>query len=375
MTRAPFVPVIPAGGAGTRLWPLSRREHPKFLLDLTGSGASLLQQTVERLAPLADRPPLVVTGTAHAAAVGAQLGDRARVLTEPAPRNSMPAIALAAAVAEREDADAIIGSFAADHLIADADSFHQCVRTAQQAAADGSLVTLGIVPTHPATGFGYIRCAGGDTGVMPQAQEALAVAEFVEKPERERAEAFLDAGDCFWNAGMFVARAGSLLDALAEQIPPLADGARHIAAARGTGQEQAVLEDVWPTLTAIAIDHALAEPLAAQGRVKVVPARFDWDDVGDFRALAAQLRAEGSRARRVAVEGGEVICLGDASVRGCRAQATVYGSSDRLVAVVGVQGVSVVDTPDALLVLADDHAQDLSHLVASLTGTEHESLR
>lgn len=372
MSTTPFVPVVPAGGAGTRLWPLSRRRHPKFLLDLTGAGASLLQQTIARLEPLATSAPIVVTGTAHAAAVREQLGERARVLAEPSPRNSMPAIALAAALAEREDPTTVIGSFAADHLIADVEAFHRCVRAAVDAAADGALVTLGIVPTHPATGFGYIHCTEDPAGRVGQ---ALAVTEFVEKPDRKRAERFLAAGDRLWNAGMFVARAGSLLDALAEQIPSLAAGAREIAAALGTDREQAVMDRVWPALTSIAIDHALAEPLAAQGRVRVVPAAFDWDDVGDFRALAGQLRREDSRARRLDGDGTDVVVLGDSAVDAVDAAATVYGSSDRLIALVGVHGISVVDTDDALLVIADDRAQELGRIVGGLADGGHETLR
>lgn len=372
MTPTPFVPVVPAGGAGTRLWPLSRRRRPKFLLDLTGGGASLLQQTLERLRPLADRDPIIVTGAAHADAVREQVAPRARVLTEPSARNSMPAIAYAAAVAEREDPEAIIGSFAADHLIGDVAAFHRCVRTAIEAAQDGSLVTLGIVPTHPATGFGYIRCAQRPDG---QEGRALEVKEFVEKPDRERAEQFLAAGDRLWNAGMFVVRAASLLDALAEQIPPLAAGAREIAAAQRGAREEETIARVWPTLTSIAIDHALAEPLAARGRVRVVPAGFDWDDVGDFRALSQQLRREGSRARHIEVDGSEVVVLGEGAVDAVDSTATVYGATDRLIALVGVEGISVVDTEDALLVIAEDHAQDLGRVVGRLAEGGHEGLR
>lgn len=382
MLPSPFVPVIPAGGAGTRLWPLSRRSHPKFLLDLTGEGRSLLQSTVERLVPLADRPPIVVTGAAHEAAVREQLGGtgEARVIAEPSPRNSMPAIALAAALVEREDPDAVIGSFAADHLIADREAFARSVRIARQAAESGYLVTLGITPTHPATGFGYIEQAAaaeaGDAGdALPPG--AHHVARFVEKPERARAEEFLATGRFLWNAGMFVARASLLLDELAAQIPSLTAGVREIAAAHGTPQQQEVLERVWPRLTAIAIDHALAEPLAADGKVAVVPAALGWDDVGDFAALARQLREQRGGADDAPVpvldpafaggeDDGDVRVLGSARVDAVSSRATVYGATDRLIALVGLDGISIVDTEDALLVLADEQAQDLSVLVARL---------
>lgn len=395
MPEMPFVPVIPAGGAGTRLWPLSRRPHPKFLLDLTGSGSSLLQQTLARLAPLADRPPIVVTGAAHSAAVDQQIiasEFEARVIAEPSPRNSMPAIALAAAVVEREQPDAMIGSFAADHLIADTEGFARSVSAARRAAERGYLVTLGIEPTHPATGFGYIEqrtaADGTDEHDAPALRSvgARPVVRFVEKPDRTRAEEFLTSGDFLWNAGMFVVGAKVLLDALAQQIPSLAAGARSIAEAIGTAREDEVMTGIWPTLTSIAIDHALAEPLAAAGKVAVVPADFDWDDVGDFRALARQLRAggeltgvDGASSGTVAgvhrVDGPDcdVRVLGTAHVDAVGSRATVYGATHRHVALVGLDGISVVETDDVLLVLADEHAQDLATLVGRLpeAGLDH----
>lgn len=369
MPQAPFVPVIPAGGAGTRLWPLSRRARPKFLLDLTGEGRSLLQRTLDRLGPLSDRPPIVVTGSAHEHAVREQLPapDAARVVAEPSARNSMPAIALAAALVEREEPDAVIGSFAADHLIEDEESFARAVAIARDAAELGYLVTLGITPTHPATGFGYIERSldpeDGDESL--RATGALPVARFVEKPDLARAEQFLATGRHLWNAGMFVARASVLLDELADQIPPLARGAREIAAAHDTEEYGAVLERLWPRLPAIAIDHALAEPLAAAGKVAVVPTVFDWDDVGDFAAVARQLRARASGGA-TAPGRDDVQVLGSADVDAVSSRATVYGSTDRHIALVGLDGISIVDTEDALLVLADEQAQDLSTLVARL---------
>lgn len=417
MVPAPFVPIIPAGGSGTRLWPLSRRAYPKFLLDLTGSGRSLLQQTLDRLAPLADAPPLVVTGIAHADAVRTQLAEAghgsARVVAEPSPRNSMPAIALAAALVEREFPDAVIGSFAADHLIEDVNALVAAVTAARAAAEEGRLVTLGIRPTGPSTAFGYIEMADDSGNVQGEEMQGdelgasaaqspadtpnattrpgggagpvvLPVTRFVEKPDRARAQAFLDTGRFLWNAGMFVVRATVLLDELSAQIPPLTHGARELAAAHGTEAWADRLEQIWPTLTAIAIDYALAEPLAAAGRVSVVPADLGWDDVGDFAALARQLRAgtgtQGSTQRTdTAVQTGDahsdVHVLGHAVVDAVSSRATVYGSPDRPLALVGLEGISIVDTEDALLVLADDRAQELAALVARLEERGRGHLR
>jgi mannose-1-phosphate guanylyltransferase len=174
--------VVPAGGAGTRLWPLSRAGSPKFLLDLTGSGRTLIQATVDRLVPVVGERVVVVTGAAHEEAVRRQLPGIDRVVAEPSPRDSMAAIGLAAAILELEDPEALIGSFAADHVITDEDAFAACISEAAEVAASGLLVTIGIEPAHPSTGFGYVRSGAALEG-FPTAR---VVTEFVEKPSAER---------------------------------------------------------------------------------------------------------------------------------------------------------------------------------------------
>ena len=342
-----FWAVIPAGGAGTRLWPLSRSSEPKFLRDLTGSGRSLLQSTYDRLAPAVDDRFLVVTGRAHRDAVVAQLPEVGAdaVVAEPSPRDSMAAIGLAAAVLERRDPDAVMGSFAADHVIADAAGFREVVATAVAAAREDWLVTIGIEPTHPSTAFGYIhvgdRLAGHD-GVR-------LVREFVEKPSAEVAEGYLATGRYRWNAGMFVARPRVVLDLLAAGDPGFAATLRDIAAGR------VPLEEAWPTLPRIAIDHAVAEPAAAAGRVATVPATFGWDDVGDFDSLATLLGGAG------------VTVLGDADlVEAQDATGLVVPAGSRVVAVVGLDDVVVVDTPDAVLVTSRARAQQVKQVVDAL---------
>ena len=339
--------VVPAGGAGTRLWPLSRAAQPKFLLDLTDSGRTLIQATVDRLTPLVGERVLVVTGVAHDEAVRSQLPEVDRVIAEPSPRDSMAAIGLAAAQLELEDPEALIGSFAADHVITDQAAFVACVREAAEVAAQGLLVTIGIEPTYAGTGFGYVR--GG--AALDGHATAVSVAEFVEKPDRPTAEAYLETGEYRWNGGIFVVRASTLLDLLAENHPELAAGLRAIAADPGS------MDEAWPGLTRIAIDHAVAEPAAAAGRVAMVPGRFGWTDLGDFATLAALLP-----------EGGDgVKVLGEESlVVAPRSTGLVVPAAGRTVAVVGLEVVVVVDTGDALLVTTYAHAQEVKAAVEVL---------
>ncbi len=372
-----FCAIVPAGGAGTRLWPLSRAGHPKFLLDLTGSGRTLLQQTWDRLVPLTGEGGiLVVTGASHARAVAGQLDGLppGNLLAEPSPRDSTAAICLAAAVVRRRRPDAVVGSFAADAVIRDVPAFHTAVREAVAAARAGYVVTLGIEPDHPSTAFGYIRL-GGPLGAEG-APSACRVERFVEKPDAATAAAYLAEGVYRWNAGMFVARADVLLDMLAEYRPELATGLEKIADAWDTDRRDAVLAEVWPGLEKVAIDYAVAEPAAAAGRVAVVPAALGWDDVGDFAALA-DLVAEGS-PDSVATGSGNgpdgapdaawrVSVLGDgAHVLTAHAGGFVVPSSGRVVAVVGLEDVVVVDTPDVVLVTTKAHAQAVKQVVDRL---------
>ena len=349
-----FWAVIPAGGAGTRLWPLSRSASPKFLHDLTGTGRSLLQQTVDRLEPLVDDRVLVVTGAAHQEAVAAQLTGT-RVVAEPSARDSMAAIGLAAAMLEREDPDAVMGSFAADHVIREQAAFEDAVRTAVDVARDGLLVTLGIDPTFPSSAFGYIHLGEALAGH----DGAHTVREFVEKPAPADAEAYLATGDYRWNAGMFVVRPTVLLDLLGTWHPVFASDLRAIAA------EPDRLAELWPRLTRIALDHAVAEPAAAAGKVAVVPADLGWDDVGDFDSLATLLS-----------DGSGTTVLGDRDL--VRTLATgdgfVVPASGRMVTVLGIHDAVVVDTEDALLVTTRAHAQDVKAIVTALKESGRDDL-
>ncbi|MBO1901670.1 mannose-1-phosphate guanylyltransferase [Leucobacter weissii] len=355
-----FTCVIPAGGVGSRLWPLSRAKAPKFLLDLTGSGDSLLRATWNRLAPIA--PPeriMVVTGNAHRDSVVEQLPGLLpdNLVTESEPKDSSAAIGLAAALLELRDPDAILGSFAADHVIRGSVLFQRAVRTAVLAADRGYIATIGIHPGHPATGFGYIKCgsARGDLAAF----DVYDVEEFVEKPDEATARDYLARGGYLWNAGMFIARASVLLDQMALTEPELVAALREIAEAWSSPKRAAVArERLWPNLKKIAIDYSVAEPAAAAGKMVCVAAHFEWDDVGDFASIADLL----TRGRK-----GDLAVLGDgAQVLSDASSGIVVSESDRLVALVGMQDVVVVDTPDVLLVTSKQHAQDVKGLVTRM---------
>lgn len=362
-----FCAVVPAGGVGSRLWPLSRAAAPKFLHDLTGTGRTLLQGTVDRLAPLADGGVVVVTGVAHRDAVVEQLPevDPDAVLAEPSPRDSMAAIGLAAAVLAERRGDVVIGSFAADQVIASGPAFADAVRQGVVAARAGYLVTVGIAASGPSTAFGYVR-SGPSLG-LADAPDARRVLGFTEKPDERTAAQYLATGEYRWNAGMFLVRAEVLLDHLAGLHPELHDGLRTIARAWDGPDRAEVLARVWPTLQRISIDHALAEPVATAGGVAVVPGDFAWDDVGDFATLAARLPAVDDAGTRVLGDVQQVLALDSDG-------ALVVPDSGRMVTVLGLPDVVVVDTPDAVLVTTREHAQRLKSVVDAV-GQRRPDLR
>jgi mannose-1-phosphate guanylyltransferase len=348
-----FWAVVPAGGAGTRLWPLSRAARPKFLLPLLGE-RSLLQQTVDRISAIA--PPqriIVVCGPAHAAPIARQLPQLSErnVLVEPAPRGSGPAIALATAIIARHDPDAIVGSFAADHEVSDLPRFANAVRAAIDAAREGWLVTIGLTPTRPETGFGYIERSDDEITCSPHGV-AFRAARFVEKPDAETAAAYVASGRFLWNASMFVWRARTLLDEIGRLQPDVLAGVSRIAEVWGTPDQERITADVWSRLPESTIDQGILEHAA---RIAVVPAEFGWSDVGDWNNL------------------GELIARDDFgnSVRGDLIQSqtrnsVVWSETGRLVALVGLDNIAVVDTEDALLVVDRKEAQEVRRIVEQL---------
>jgi len=354
-----FYSVIPAGGIGSRLWPLSRADAPKFLHDLAGTGQTLLRDTWDRLVPLSGAQRImVVTGRAHRAAVEEQLPELTdqNVVLESEPKDSSAAIGLAAAILRQREPDVVIGSFAADHVIRDARSFRRAVGEGVAAARAGYIATIGISPTEPAVGFGYIEC--GQPMIIADAPHAVAVTAFVEKPNLATAERYLAGGQHLWNAGMFIARADVLLEELGRSHPELLAGITELAEAWDTPRRGAVVDRVWPRLTKIAIDYSVAEPAAAAGRLAVIPGDFGWDDVGDFASIA-KLHS-GGRKRDLAILGENARVLADAST------GVVISQSGRLISLIGVTDIVIVDTPDALLVTTTANAQRVKSVVDAL---------
>ncbi len=354
-----FYAIIPAGGAGTRLWPLSRQSQPKFLADLTGAGSSLLQQAVTRLQPLTANRVMVVTGQAHIEAVSRQLPQLniTDFVVEPSGRDSMAAIGLAAAILEKRHGDIVVGSFAADHIIIDEEAFQTAVTSAIEAAKNNYVTTIGIMPTAPNTGFGYIHA--GNQLPLTTASPVYQVTEFLEKPNQETAEKYFASGEYRWNAGMFVARARVLLDVLSRFEPELYAGIMKLAQAWDTPTQAEAMDMTWSLLKKIAIDHAIAEPLAREGQVAVVPVSMGWSDVGDYNSLAEVI----SSSDQVAMGGVQYPVF-----RKDSPNSLVYTHSKPVV-VLGVPEAVVVETETAIFVTTKDQAQNVKDVVNELPET------
>ncbi|GAA0035273.1 mannose-1-phosphate guanylyltransferase [Brevibacterium metallidurans] len=357
-----FHAIIPAGGSGTRLWPLSRKASPKFLHDVLGTGRSLLQSTWDRVAPLVgDDNVWVVTGESHLDQVAEQLPELcpSRIVAEPSPKDSAAAIGLATLLIAKTDPEAIVGSFSADHSITNVDEFRSVIEQACAAAETGDIVTVGIMPRNPATAYGYIK-TGSLLGLpgAPTARRALA---FAEKPAASTARRYVDSGRYRWNAGMFIAKASAFLEILRTEDPTLFEGLSQIAEAWDTESRDAVLAEVWPGLEKRAIDYVVAEPAAEAGRVIVIPGDFGWDDVGDFDSVVRLRQPVPGEPRGVISIGGSCDLLEvDAS-------GVVFSEQPRTVAIVGLEDLVVVDTEDVLLIISRSHAQDVKKAV-SLAG-------
>jgi len=345
--------VILAGGSGTRFWPLSRKSTPKQLMSVFG-GKSMLQRTVERVIPLQPKRVMVVTNALQAAETRNQLeyikGMPVDVIEEPIGRNTAPAIGLAASIIARFDPDGIMVVLPADHFIVDEEGFRETLRKARTVAETGKLVTLGITPTRPETGYGYIEAESGS------GSDAAPVRRFVEKPPLERALEFLASGRFYWNSGMFVWGASAILDQIARFMPELSGALAKLAFEHDVWE----LADLKPQIAEIysgikgeSIDFGVMEK--AQD-VQVIPASFGWSDVGSWSALPEVMEAD---------QDGHVLINAQGSVSVASEGCLAYGSG-KMVAFVGVKDLVVVDTPDALLICSKSAAQDVKKVVEEL---------
>ncbi len=358
-----FRPVILAGGSGTRFWPRSRRARAKQVLALDGE-RSMLQQTVERLFPLATFDKTwVVTNEYLAHEIAEQLPSlpAAQLIQEPVARNTAPACGLAAFLIEKQNPGAVLGVFPSDHVIADEPRF---LKTLQKgialAAADDNMVVLGIEPSHAETGYGYI-----EAGDYTRDDTALHVRRFIEKPNQVKAEEFVAAGNYYWNSGMFLWSARTLANAIREHMPETAPLLESIAAAYGTPEFDRVFRSLYPVCENISVDYAVLEPRSAKGEhlshLYCLPAEFTWNDLGSWASLYEyQLEAHlrGDADGNVADAAGHLAL--DAGNN------YIY-SPKKFVALVGVQDLVVVETEDALLIVHRDHSQDVGKIVKELS--------
>jgi len=370
-TNPHFYPVILAGGRGTRFWPLSRKRRAKQLLALDGK-QTMIQQTVARLASMAAPSRFwIITNDDLRPAILRQLPKlhAKQIIAEPAGRNTAPAIGLAAFLLLRHDPDAVLGLFPSDHVIADPVQYRATLAKGIEIAAAGeNIVVLGIRPTRPETGYGYIE-AGAPEAASPKAgalehQGALPlrVRRFTEKPDLGLARQFLDAGNYFWNSGMFLWRAHTLADALREHLPNTAPLLEKIAAAYGTRKFAETFRKLYPKCENISVDYAILEPRSAKGeaqsRIFCLPSDFGWNDLGSWTALH-----EHHVAKAKLGGGNPVSAFGSFSLNAKNNYVHVLG---KFVALVGVSNLVIVETEDALLITTLDQSQDVGKVVKHL---------
>jgi len=347
--------IIMAGGSGTRLWPLSRRRTPKQLLALTGD-TSLLQQTVARLGSLLKPHDIyVITSGAHVRATQEQLPDLPpdNILGEPLARSTAVAAGLATILARR-DSDEVALVLPADHFIANEEAFADALREAARVAERGYLVTLGVVPTNAATGYGYIKAAAP----LHAASRTALVERFVEKPDAQRAAAFLEEGNHYWNAGIFAWRVYAFRQAIERFQPQFASALDRIDALHRTPGWMSEVRDILEPVPAITIDVGIAEPAAAEGRMAVVPLEAGWSDIGSWSALLEALSA---------ASGADLVASGSHLDRD--SHNVLVHAGERLVVTVGLTDVIIVDTPDALLVCRTDRAEEIKPVLDEIART------
>ena len=341
--------VIMAGGAGSRFWPLSRRAHPKQLLALGRGDRNLLDATVTRIADLVPADRILIVTAEHlrdATLKAVPTLAPEQIMAEPVGRNTAPCVGWAAARIARQDPEAIMAVLPADQHIGDEAAYREVLRRAVTAAESGRVVTVGIRPTRPETGYGYIELG------EPLARGVHAVRRFVEKPNRARADQFLAAGTFLWNSGMFFFPAGLILEAIRTHLPGLSAGLEALDEAARAGDEAEAAKRIYPGLPAISIDHGVMEKTEG---IAVVEGDFGWSDLGSW-TTAWELADKDGRDNATH---GETVLV-DA------ARNFIYAREGKLVALVGVDDLVVVDTEDALLVMPRERAQDVKTIVEEL---------
>jgi len=347
--------VIMAGGSGTRFWPLSREKMPKQLLKIGGED-TLICETVSRVLPIVRFEDIyIVTNPVLAETISEQLSSKFsrswdnNMILEPEAKNTAPALGLAALHLAGISPDSIMAVLSADHFIRQANVFLNLLRKAESVAADDYLITLGIKPDRPETGYGYIKA--GATLNKYKETDACKVEAFVEKPSFETAKAYIEQGAYYWNSGIFVWKAGVLLKAIKQYVPSLYSGLMEIRQSIGTEWESRTITDVFRTIEPISIDYAVMEKT---DRAAVIPADIGWSDVGSWTALDEVSSHDASGN----VINGNVIDIGSSD--------SILYAEKRLVATIGLQNIVVVDTPDATLVCRKDRAQDVKKIVEEL---------
>ncbi|MBT3240471.1 MAG: NTP transferase domain-containing protein [Chloroflexi bacterium] len=353
--------LIMAGGGGTRLWPLSRKDKPKQMLKLVGD-RTLFQVSVDRLMGLF--PPeniLVVTSALQATAFQEQVPEipKDNYIVEPGPRDTAAAIGLSAAILKLRDPKAVMSVVTADHFIDHESRFLQILRVAQQVAETGYLVTLGIHPTFPSTGFGYIQ-QGNYLGTY-EGRVVFEALNFKEKPDRETAEKFINAEDHSWNSGMFIWQVVDVLDEIEKQMPQLHQALNKITDAWETADAQEVLEKVWSGLDKVSVDYGIMERAE---KVAVIPAKgLGWSDVGSWNALYDVLEKDTD---------GNILNSKESIVIDTK-NSMIHQNhgEDRLIVAIGVEDLVIVDTGDVLLVCDKEQAQDVRQVVDLLKEQEN----
>ncbi len=351
--------IVMAGGAGTRFWPASRRLRPKQLLGLgPRPDESLLRATVRRLSHTFSSDHIHIATGAHLLdAIRAELPGipPQNLLAEPVARNTAPCIAWANAVIRRRDPEAVVAVLSADHVVTDEGAFDRALDLAMRVASSGVMVTMGIVPTRPETGYGYIE-------VGPErADGACDAIRFVEKPDAARAAEMVASGRYLWNAGFFFFRSKDMAEAVDQHLPLLGRGIQAIDAAASQGEEARMLEQVFPTFDAVSIDVGVMEKLL---RLAVVRASFGWSDVGSWQT-AWELSNHDQDGN--AVPAGAVLI----DSRGNLVADWSSKQSGKVIALVGIEGLVVVETDDALLVMPRSRSQDVRRVVEALQRRGH----